>query len=308
MSKFFTIPFADKGDKKEVPLDDSSGFVSYEKGYTADYEKDPAKDKGKPIERDKLNQIFYDITANIKQWQEGTFPVWGAKNLDGSNYGYPKDSVVRHRAITYRSLIDNNTFEPTDTTKWTLFTSVSNDTPVGTILEYPSEKPPQGYAICDGATFDKDVYKELFNLLGSDRLPNLKGMVLKGLKVGQTPLEFEPQAVGAHTHTGTVLPSGAHSHGIGDMRIRGRCEQVAVSKDGKSTGCFRYDVSKVQRYMQSGGILTLDNYDLIYDLSSGWTGSMAIDGEHTHDITTKAMPSKDNLVDNVGVNFIIKLG
>lgn len=307
MTKFFTIPFADKGDKKEVPLDDSAGFVSYTKGYTPDYEKDPTKDKGKPIERDKLNGIFYDITANIKQWQESTFPIWGAKNLDGSNFGYPKDAVVRVNNVAYKSLADNNSEEPTASNKWEEFSGSSIDAPVGTISEYIGASAPFGWAICNGASFDKSVYKELFTLLQSDKLPNLTGMVLKGLKPTGTILSYEPQQVGQHTHPATVEKDGAHKHKIGSIRLLGKITQIGVYGTPTASGVFSFTNTGAKQ-MQTGGDLTMVNYDLNYDVSKGWTGEMQSTGEHTHNITVTPLKSKDNLVDNVAINFIIKLG
>lgn len=306
--KIFNIPFAESGEKEAIPDKDSSGYVSYSSGYTEDYEKDPINDNGKPIERKKVNQIFFDITSNLKAYQTQTFANWGAKDSLGANEKYPKDAIVRYNNLVYRSLENDNTSTPSDVTKWVEFTSVSTDAPVGAIIEYPSNTPPKGWAICDGSSFDKNVYKELYTLLGSDSLPSLKGMVLKGIKTGQTLLSFEPQSVAKHTHTGNVKDNGAHTHKIGTIRIQGKCNAIGTSAGAKSSGCFRYDVLTTDTYIQVDGSLTVANNDLIYDASKGWSGEMATDGIHGHLVNTDDMPSKDNIVDNIGVNFIIKLG
>jgi len=38
--------------------------------------------------------------------------------------------------------------------------------PVGTMINYAIETPPTGYLLCDGKTYDNNVYKNLFNVIG----------------------------------------------------------------------------------------------------------------------------------------------
>ena len=52
--------------------------------------------------------------------------------------------------------------------------------PVGVVEAYFGSKAPRGWLICDGSTFDKAVYPELFEVLGSETLPDLRESALVG--------------------------------------------------------------------------------------------------------------------------------
>ena len=52
--------------------------------------------------------------------------------------------------------------------------------PVGAIFAYYGEFAPQGYLLCDGNEFDVNKYPELFNLLGSNRTPDLRNKTIFG--------------------------------------------------------------------------------------------------------------------------------
>lgn len=56
---------------------------------------------------------------------------------------------------------------------------------VGTIIprmndKFASEYEANQYLLCDGSTFDTTKYKRLYQILGSNQLPNLQGMFLRG--------------------------------------------------------------------------------------------------------------------------------
>ena len=52
------------------------------------------------------------------------------------------------------------------------------------------EKKPLNWLICNGNTFDETVYPELYEILGSNTLPNLVGRFIKG--VGGTTNSADP--------------------------------------------------------------------------------------------------------------------
>ena len=68
--KRYINAFAKTGDKLAIPdTVPSNGKVSYEKGYGADYSKDPSVDvTADRIERDNFNQLIHDITENLQLW------------------------------------------------------------------------------------------------------------------------------------------------------------------------------------------------------------------------------------------------
>lgn len=129
-TKFFRFPFALTGDKTAVPDDTQpSGSVSYEQGYGFDYSRDPASDPlAKNIERAKMNQLFYDITSVLNQYQTTGVPLFiTAAENDGVAYEYEVNAQVRYDDgvngfRTYVSLVDNNDQLPTVGTHWQVVT------------------------------------------------------------------------------------------------------------------------------------------------------------------------------------------
>lgn len=80
MSKYFEKPFAVNGDKTSVPdASQPSGNVSYDEGWTADYElNQETNPNAKDIPRRSENQLKYDITSALKEVQEFGFKVYDA--------------------------------------------------------------------------------------------------------------------------------------------------------------------------------------------------------------------------------------
>lgn len=99
MPKFFRFPWASTGDKTTIPDEtDVAGFVSYQQGYGNDYARDPASDPlAKLIERDKMNQLYSDLTENVQYWQIHAFPeyITAAQN-GGADYAYDIGAIVRY--------------------------------------------------------------------------------------------------------------------------------------------------------------------------------------------------------------------
>lgn len=122
MLKFFRLPFATSGDKTAVPdAADPSGLVSYTTGYTFDYQRQKTDPAAKDIERDKMNEIFFDITNAIAEIQGQGVPDFITSALNGgSAYSYPIAAVVRYSNDLYVSLVAANTALPSDATKWAL--------------------------------------------------------------------------------------------------------------------------------------------------------------------------------------------
>lgn len=130
--KFFVKPFAVAGDRETVPDDiQTTGNVNYEQGYGYDYQRDQAIDPlAKPIERNKHNAILHDITEAVQQYQVFGTPEWiTAEDNGGIAYPYARRARVRYRASetdpweVYESLVDNNTAEPSEATKWAIVVS-----------------------------------------------------------------------------------------------------------------------------------------------------------------------------------------
>lgn len=126
MLKFFRIPFATSGDRTAVPDPaDVNGFVSYEAGYGFDYQRQKTDPASKNIERDKMNEIFFDMTTAVAELQAAGVPDFITSVLNGGTaYSYAEGALVRYDVSgttrVYQSLANTNTALPTDATKWSL--------------------------------------------------------------------------------------------------------------------------------------------------------------------------------------------
>lgn len=127
MLKFFRLPFATTGDKTAVPdAVDANGNVTYAQGYGFDYQRQKTDPAAKQIERDKMNQIFFDVTNAIAELQGQGVPDFITSALNGGTaYSYGQNAVVRYSGELYVSLVAANTALPSDTTKWALLPTPS---------------------------------------------------------------------------------------------------------------------------------------------------------------------------------------
>lgn len=125
MAMFFRTPWAQNGDRTIIPNDaQGDGSLSYTDGFTADYQGDyPTDPQAKPVPRLSMNEILYETTLAIQQYQTHGFPdfITTAQN-GGSPYSYDIYAIVRYNPGTgvqlYISIVNNNTSLPTDTTRW----------------------------------------------------------------------------------------------------------------------------------------------------------------------------------------------
>ncbi|MFA5387744.1 MAG: hypothetical protein WC322_05180 [Candidatus Paceibacterota bacterium] len=137
MHKFFRIPFATSGDKSTVPdAADGGGTVSYAEGYGFDYQRPETDPNAKYIERDKNNQLWFDITSAVSELQAQGVPDWISPALNGGvAYSYAENALVRWTdGEMYLSLVPANTATPDDPEKWLPFpknASLLQYTPAG---------------------------------------------------------------------------------------------------------------------------------------------------------------------------------
>lgn len=124
MSKYFRFPFAENGDREAIADGiQASGVVSYQQGWGYDYQRRFGLDPlAKPMPRPKTNQLNYDITSAIKQYQEqGFYDFITATMNDGQPFSYSMGACVRYDMSdaqdgsdirNFSSKINNNTGNP----------------------------------------------------------------------------------------------------------------------------------------------------------------------------------------------------
>lgn len=132
MTKFFKDAFAVSGDKTAIPnIIQVDGSVSYTEGFGFDYQRDIATEPtAKSVPRDSTNQLFFDITSALQQYQSFGIPNFiTTSDNDGTPFSYSKYARVlyddgTHGLRPYASLINANTALPSDETKWRLLDDV----------------------------------------------------------------------------------------------------------------------------------------------------------------------------------------
>lgn len=122
MLKFFRFPFAIAGDKTAIPDPSQvTGAVSYSTGFGPDYELDPLVDpNGKDVPRDETNQLFFDVTNAVREYQTFGTPDFITTGLNGGTpFAYAKNArVVWTDGEVYESRVNSNTDLPTVTASW----------------------------------------------------------------------------------------------------------------------------------------------------------------------------------------------
>lgn len=98
----------------------------------------------------------------------------------------------------------------------------------GAIVSFFTEDPPDGYLLCDGTTYDKDDYPDLWDLIVNTfrtasefTVPDLQGFIVRGLEdadnagdiVGEDEITLLTGQLPAHTHTTTAFIMGADLKG-----------------------------------------------------------------------------------------------
>jgi microcystin-dependent protein len=177
MAKFFLFPFAQAGDKAAIPDDTQpSGSVSYETGFTADYQKDLLTDPdAKPIPRDQSNQLYFDITEAIRQYQTNGAPDWiTAADNGGVAFPYEIYSVVRYDdgilgMQLFMSLTAANVVTPATAgvvaPSWRLVSA--SPVPIGTAIDFCGTALQPGFLACDGTAVSRTTYALLFAAIGT---------------------------------------------------------------------------------------------------------------------------------------------
>lgn len=125
---YFFYPFAIQGDNTpDIPINtDPAGGVSYQQGYTYNYQRDLASDSAaKAINRIQFNAVMKDITTALQDLQQNGTPEFiDTQDNQGAGFGYQYGALCRYSANgvppfkTYFSLIANNMDIPGTSANW----------------------------------------------------------------------------------------------------------------------------------------------------------------------------------------------
>lgn len=111
MAKRFVVPFASTGDKSVTPdATDPSGKISYSQGWPSAYQLPDTDPAYRPVGRQEMNGVLFDVTGAIAEIQSLGAPEWVA--VGGLVPPYPINAIARHSDIVWQSLIANNSDEP----------------------------------------------------------------------------------------------------------------------------------------------------------------------------------------------------
>lgn len=155
MAKYFIDPFGISGDKTTIPdAAPIDGSVSYSSGFGVDYQLDPGSDPSAlNVPRDKFNELMYQVTLAIQQYQQFGFPdfITSADN-GGTPFLYSTNATVRYSGVNYYSLVDNNGDTP-PSVKWGVVSfAVTAGVPTGTGVDFWGSTLPSGYVWANGTT------------------------------------------------------------------------------------------------------------------------------------------------------------
>lgn len=175
--------------------------------------------------------------------------------------------------------------------------------PPGLIMAYAGSSAPNGYLLCNGASYSRTTYFNLFLVIGTtygnidsvsfnvpdlrDKFVMTKGSVFSSLgttggttSIALTTNELPTHAHGAssasagdHYHTGTTSTNGTHSH-------TGRTNEYCDTPESESAASSGIGSVVVSGSYQRQLSLNIDsNGDHTHTFTSNTTGA------HTHDIT-----------------------
>ncbi len=119
MSTRIPSAFAASGDTTTIPDESTSDEVSFDLGWSSAYSKDSTEAGYRYIDRQQHNYLFNVITANLREWQNQSFPAWISDDGDSTPYSYSKYAIVMHTdGLLYVSNSDSNTGTPGTDTTW----------------------------------------------------------------------------------------------------------------------------------------------------------------------------------------------
>ena len=143
--------------------------------------------------------------------------------------------------------------------------------PIGSVMMWPLDLPPDGWLICNGNVFDGVKYAVLNQLLGDNHTPDLRGQFIRGAVGPLDNFAKHQWTTGRPRNPFTTNNTGHHHH------------DYTLQYTGSGNGGTRF---------------------AFWDVNEGKTYQTANAGSHTHTITGGG--DSETAPDHVYLNFIIK--
>jgi hypothetical protein len=279
MPDLIPTAFSIDGDKTVPPQLSPQNFVSFEEGYTTDYELplNTGNPNAKPVERTIQNYLFYVTTDNISFLQQHGYCIWYASMPGG--YGI-NDKVVRQNNagtwLPFRSLIAANISDPlVNSVNWEFDYSI---TAINAAIPMPS-----GGAIGASSSLITTA-------------TNLNSLPLGTFEIASDAIAAScaniPIALGSTAQAG-MIETMQWSFNSVNYSIQRYVSRTGITANrGSINGSFSSWILAATSYGRSDGNITLSSSTVLTAIAGGntiiWTGSTG----------TITLPVKSSLIAN----------
>lgn len=161
---YYTYPFGQNADDlTSIPTSPAvDGSVSYFYGWTDPYEYDLTTDPSAlPVPRGQMNQLFYDITNNLQEYQQYGSPQW----VSGNTVAYPIYARVYYSGVVYENQVAGNTVTPGTDNSWNVISANAGGVASGSVFPFAGATAPSGYLLCVGTAVSRTTYADLYDVL-----------------------------------------------------------------------------------------------------------------------------------------------
>lgn len=203
---YYLFPFAISADDlasipNTPPVD---GSVNYQTGWTDPYELNLLTNPSAlPIPRGQMNQLFYDITNNLQQYQQYGTPLW----VVGNTVSYPIYARVYYAGVLYESQTAANTNTPGTDATWVVISGNTQGVETGTVIDFAGLTAPVGYQKCDGSALLRTTYANLLTVLTQSQTVTTSNgsAIVTGLTNCQTTMYVGMHIESANFAGGTTI-------------------------------------------------------------------------------------------------------
>jgi microcystin-dependent protein len=157
---YYIYPFGLNADDLASIPDNAAvdGSVSYYAGWTDPYEYNLVTNPAAlPIPRGQMNQLLFDITLNIQEYQQYGAPQW----VVGNTVEYPIYARVYYNNLVYENQVANNTATPGSDATWNIVSGNVGGLPIGSVIDFGGVVVPTDFLLCDGSAYSRSTYAAL---------------------------------------------------------------------------------------------------------------------------------------------------